>query len=285
MRTLIAALICTMFCAEAFSQAAPAPAGKEQSPTGGKTQDNKDRDPDENRPDIPKMEHGDTVIFQSRTPMMAKSGAREGKPVIAPPRSRFTYIGTDENGTIYLKSKNRIACKAPFSWTPEWLLNVVGSSDEDGFCTFNNTNPEQVHKNESYTIDKITFRYADYVYHGWTSGILVVPYKYVLANHDLAKGNFTLGPYLGYKTTFFSTESTIALSAGIANVAVPTIENGVATNTMKPGISVAIGFLFNVKGVSAGFLAGVDQLGQNSQYQNNGKAWIGLFVGGGFNTK
>jgi len=57
-------------------------------------------------------------------------------------------------------------------------------------------------------------------------------------------------------------------------------------NVNKQGLTVATGFLFKPAGkassLTAGFLIGVDQLGQDSQYKENGKPWIGLYVGAGF---
>lgn len=121
----------------------------------------------------------------------------------------------------------------------------------------------------------------------WTTGVLLVPYKYGIANHSIVSGSISLGPYLGYSTDLYGTESTLVLSAGIVNVPVPTNKSdGTATNVNKQGLSVATGFLFKVAGktspVTAGFLIGVDQLGQDSQYKDNGKPWIGLYVGAGF---
>jgi hypothetical protein len=123
----------------------------------------------------------------------------------------------------------------------------------------------------------------------WTTGVLIIPYKYGIANHSLVSGSITLGPYVGYSTDLFGTESTFALSAGITNVPIPTQkQDGTVSNVNKQGISVAAGFLFKPAGkanaITAGFLLGVDQLGQDSQYKDNGKLWLGLYVGAGFSN-
>ena len=116
----------------------------------------------------------------------------------------------------------------------------------------------------------------------WTTGVLVVPYKMTLASHSLASGSVTVGPYAGYTTDWLGSEWTFPLAAGITRVSVPS-QNGIGSNTEKAGISVATGILFNPGGsVKTGLLLGVDQLGNNSGYKDNGKVWIGLYVGAGF---
>ena len=121
----------------------------------------------------------------------------------------------------------------------------------------------------------------------WTTGVLLVPYKFGIANHSIVSGSITLGPYVGYATDLFGTVSTFALSAGITNVPVPTQKSdGSISNVNKQGLSIATGFIFKPAGkdspITAGFLVGVDQLGEGSQYKDNGKPWLGIYVGAGF---
>jgi|CXWL01.1.fsa_nt_gi hypothetical protein len=117
----------------------------------------------------------------------------------------------------------------------------------------------------------------------WTTGLLVVPYKYGLANHSLAQGSISIGPYAGYTVDWAGSEWTFPITAGIAKVSVPSLQNGVATTTEKAGLSIATGVLFNPGGlIKTGILLGVDQLGSNSGYNDNGKLWLGVYVGAGF---
>jgi len=120
----------------------------------------------------------------------------------------------------------------------------------------------------------------------WTSGILVVPYKIVPATHNLANGSVTVGPYLGYTTDVFGSEMTWAMTAGIASIPVPTVQNGVTTNSTKAGLTIAAGFMFSPgsANIKSGFLVGIDSLGPNSGYIDNGKPWFGFYVGGGFDN-
>lgn len=116
----------------------------------------------------------------------------------------------------------------------------------------------------------------------WTSGVLVVPYKYVFASHNLTPGSQTIGPYLGYTTNLLGSEWTFPLAVGITKVTVPTLINGVAGTTDKSGLSIATGLLFKADGMTAGLLIGEDQLGSNSGYSDNGKFWLGFYVGANF---
>lgn len=120
----------------------------------------------------------------------------------------------------------------------------------------------------------------------WTSGLLIVPYKYALASHSLAQGSLTVGPYAGYTTDVLGMELTFPIAAGVTKVTVPTIQNGVASTSEKFGLSIATGLLFNPGGnagpIKTGILLGVDQLGSNSGYADNGKVWLGIYVGAGF---
>ena len=142
-------------------------------------------------------------------------------------------------------------------------------------------------KNKTYVVTADELRNQVLV-RSWSSGVLVVPYKYGVAHHSLISGSITVGPYFGFTTDLYGTESIFVLSAGITNVPIPTANpDGTVTNVNKQGLTVATGMIFKPGGkassVTAGFLLGVDQLGQNSQYQDNGKIWIGLYVGAGFN--
>jgi hypothetical protein len=118
----------------------------------------------------------------------------------------------------------------------------------------------------------------------WTTGLLVVPYKYGLPNHSLTSGSVTLGPYAGYSVDWLGSTWTFPFSAGITKVSIPTLgANGAATSTEKAGISLSTGVMFNPGGlIQTGILLGVDQLGSNSGYKDNGKLWLGVYVGAGF---
>lgn len=117
----------------------------------------------------------------------------------------------------------------------------------------------------------------------WTTGVLVVPYKYGLANHSLSNSSVTLGAFAGYTVDWLGSNWTFPFVAGISNVSVPSVQNGAATSVNKAGLSIATGLMFKPSGlITTGILFGVDQLGANSGYKDNGKVWLGVYVGAGF---
>jgi hypothetical protein len=119
----------------------------------------------------------------------------------------------------------------------------------------------------------------------WTQGVLVIPYKYVLSSSNLTTSSFTVGPYAGYTTDWWGMTLTFPFAAGLTSVTVPTVVNNVAGKTEKTGFSVASGLLFrpggNAGSATLGIVIGVDYLSANSDYADNGRPWLGFYLGTG----
>ncbi len=200
------------------------------------------------------------------------SGITGAVKYYAPRQSKFTVVSdtpvVDPTGA----NSNRSTLTIQFTY----VSNNAPTTNVQG---------EVVKIGPQYKVDKGAIENTNHVLSEWTTGILFVPYKYGLANHSLTQGSITIGPYFGRSAYFSSLDITITIpiAAGISNVSVPSLQNGTAVTTQKTGLSIATGFVANISGkLNTGLLLGVDQLGPNSGYQDNGKLWLGLYIGAGF---
>ena len=117
--------------------------------------------------------------------------------------------------------------------------------------------------------------------YGWTYGVLVAPFKYYAKEQNMSAGA-TVGPYLGYRFRDRQGESSVlATSIGLANSTVTvTNSDGSESAVSETGLSVALGYLFNVKGTfNAGILMGWDFYSKSKNIAESGDLWIGVSLG------
>lgn len=122
---------------------------------------------------------------------------------------------------------------------------------------------------------------------GFTSGPLVVPFKYRL-NDDSISGESTLGYYAGWNIedltfgVFGNRRLTLTpfLSAGLTQVSVSSIgDNGEVNSDTKTGVTWAGGLLLkNWDNLNIGLVYGQDRIGDGT-WEHEGEGWISLSVG------
>ncbi len=204
--------------------------------------------------------------------------AEEEKRVTIPAATSLHYLASDARSYTVFTTRYPGECWIPINGICSASILGWNISEKSKVTKENFSERTYVIRTEELR-NKISER-------SWTSGVLIVPYKFVFASSSLASGSFTIGPYAGYTTDLWGSEWTFPLVAGITKVSVPSLQNGVARTTEKAGLTIATGVLFSPGGkasnIKTGFILGIDELGKDSGYDDNGKLWLGLYVGAGF---
>lgn len=209
-----------------------------------------------------------TGVNAKKLPSYASSGkgGSAAEEITLPSDTALRYIGSSADSyTMYTTSRPHECW-----WNP---IGRISCGDPDNVA------------DKTFVIATQDLR-KRYLEREFTNGLLVIPYKYVLSSKNMTTSSITIGPYAGYTTNWLGMSVTIPLAAGVTSVTIPTVTNGVASKTEKIGVSVAAGFLFNpganANNVTVGLVGGYDYLGNNTDYADSGKLWLGFYVGTGF---
>jgi hypothetical protein len=120
---------------------------------------------------------------------------------------------------------------------------------------------------------------------GWVYGTLLLPYKY-RPGDQTSQNNVTVGPYLGARVDTGGVGWTYAVSAGLTQTKVTSVDADNKPNeTNVSGFTLAVGLLFDVnksiKPFKTGVFIGADRYSKlkGEKVQGSGKLWIALQIG------
>lgn len=116
---------------------------------------------------------------------------------------------------------------------------------------------------------------------GWTYGTLLVPYKGITSGSKTIKSSATIGPYFGRRI-----EGNTGLEFkfigffGPSAIENSTEENGESKTDTLFGLSYGLGLLITVKQeFQMGIVVGEDRVGEDSDFEDNGKTWLAIALG------
>jgi hypothetical protein len=182
--------------------------------------------------------------------------------------------------------------------TPAGNVNAVQFSVDEGKVTDTNKYCESLKlplatATVVYETVEGAFQAANYTTQELVSGVLVVPFKFHLADHSVTAGS-TIGGYLGYRFGGLGASWTPMISGGLAIVdsrPAQISSSGSGTATVSPsdsqtltGFTVAGGLIGTIASSKAqvGVLLGVDWAGKSAQYKYEGKPWLAFEIGYNF---
>lgn len=119
---------------------------------------------------------------------------------------------------------------------------------------------------------------------GWTYGMLMVPFKYVISSDRGMRGASTVGGYMGWRQTpVLGMEYSYIGFVGATVISVHKTENGETKQTDNAGLSAGFGVITKVKGAfQVGGVIGWDMVSRDAGYAANYKPWVSLQIGYSF---
>ncbi len=119
---------------------------------------------------------------------------------------------------------------------------------------------------------------------GWTYGMLVVPFKYVLAGDRGMRGASTVGGYVGFRRPpMLGVDVSLVGFAGATVISVQKSESGVTKSTDNAGLSAGVGVITTLKdSFQLGAVLGWDMVSRDAQYAGNYKPWVAIQIGYSF---
>ncbi|NML25934.1 hypothetical protein [Zoogloea dura] len=119
---------------------------------------------------------------------------------------------------------------------------------------------------------------------GWTYGMLMVPFKYVLSGDRGMRGASTVGGYMGWRQTpVLGMEYSYIGFVGATVISIQKTENGETRKTDNAGLSAGFGVITRMKGAfQVGGVIGWDMVSRDAGYAGNYKPWASIQVGYSF---
>lgn len=119
---------------------------------------------------------------------------------------------------------------------------------------------------------------------GYTYGMLMVPFKYVLAGDRGMRGASTVGGYVGWRQApVLGMDLTYIGFAGATVISIQKTENGVSKTTDNAGLSAGFGAITTLKdSFQVGAVAGWDVVSSSANYGGDYKPWVAIQIGYSF---
>lgn len=122
---------------------------------------------------------------------------------------------------------------------------------------------------------------------GLTYGALVVPYKYHFDGSKSFGSNASVGPFVGWRFARENIGVTWKLIgfAGASVIKVDRMEDGESKSDDIAAFSYGAGVIMELKNeFQLGFILGADEVGNDTDYEDDGKLWAAIAIGFAFGT-